>query len=207
MRHYHEQVYNYFDVAFACGMRPEEEIALMWRDIDWNLGHATIQRAKSYSYRGNVKPVKGYKTRYLELTTVALAALKRQKAHTFMKTHGFIFENPVTENPWHDERSQRDHYWTPALKRCGIRHRGSYHTRHTFATVAIMVGCNATWVAKQMGNSPRSLQALCQMDRLSRQIKRDQQTECSTEQSEFFPMRPQFLPAGGRGLYKSKSYW
>ena len=89
------------------------------------------------------------------LTTVALAALKRQKAHTFMKAHGFVFENPVTGNPWYDERSQRDHYWTPALKRCGIRHRGSYHTGHTFATVAIMVGRNVTWVAKQMGNSPR----------------------------------------------------
>jgi integrase len=32
--HYDDQVYNYFDVAFACGLRPEEEIALMWRDID-----------------------------------------------------------------------------------------------------------------------------------------------------------------------------
>jgi integrase len=112
-----------------------------------------VQRARSY--RGNLKSVKGYKTRYLELTEVALAAFKRQKAHTFLKAHGYVFENPVTGNPWHDERSQRDHYWTPALKRCGIRHRGSYHTRHTFATIVIMVGCNATWVAKQMGNSPR----------------------------------------------------
>lgn len=151
--HYPETIGNYFEVAFFGAPRPEEEIALMWPDLDWALGQARIQRARSF--RGQLKPVKGYAARDVELVDRVLAALRRQKKLTFMRSHGFIFENPLTERPFHDERSQRDTYWKPSLKRVGLRYRSPYHTRHTFATLAIMAGANPTWVAKQMGNSPR----------------------------------------------------
>jgi integrase len=151
--HYDERIVNYFEFAFCSGLRPEEQIALTWTDIDWQAGSARVQRAKSF--RGEVRPVKGYKARDVELSARALTVLKRQKAHTFMKAHGFIFENPVTDRPFHDERSQRDHYWTPALKRLGLRYRRPYCTRHTYATTLIMSDCNIKWLAKQMGNSPR----------------------------------------------------
>jgi integrase len=152
-KHYPETIGNYFEVAFFAGPRPEEEIALMWRDVDWPLESVRIERARSF--RGELKSVKGYSARDVEFAARAMAALKRQKPYTFMKSHGFIFENHVTARPFHDERSQRDHYWTPALKRLGIRYRRPYCTRHTFATALIMSGCNVSWLARQMGNSPR----------------------------------------------------
>ena len=37
-------------------------------------------------------------------------------------------------------RGQRDTYWKPSLRRCGIRQRRAYCTRHTYATVALMGG-------------------------------------------------------------------
>lgn len=159
--HYHYQVVNYFDFAFFAGMRPEEQIALKWQDIDWELGTARVERAKSF--RGEVTPVKGYKARDVELSERAIAALKRQRQWTFMKdksvdaggNDGFIFENPVTDQPWHEARPPRENYWTPTLKRLGIRQRNAYCTRHTFATLLIMGDCNPTWLASQMGNSPR----------------------------------------------------
>jgi integrase len=152
-KHYPETIGNYFEVAFFNGPRPEEEIALRWTDWDSELGHARIERARSF--RGELKDVKGRKARDIELVYRSEEALQRQKKITFMKPHGFIFENPVTGKPFHDERSQRDHYWTPAHRRTGIRYRTPYHTRHTFATLAIMNDCNPTWVATQMGNSVR----------------------------------------------------
>lgn len=150
--HYSPQVWNYFCLAFYTGMRPEEIVAIKWSDLDWNLGILKVQRARSF--RGQLKAVKGYKARTVELAEHAIAALQRQKSHTFMRDHGFIFENPVTHAPYHDCRAPRENYWTPALKRTGIRYRTPYHTRHTYATALIMGDCNERWLAKQLGNSP-----------------------------------------------------
>ncbi|MET0917861.1 MAG: integrase, partial [Burkholderiales bacterium] len=77
---------------------------------------------------------------------------ERQKAHTFMK-RGDIFENPVTGKPWHDERSQRDHYWNPTLLRLGIRRRRAYATRATWATKLIMAGLKPAYIANQLGHT------------------------------------------------------
>lgn len=147
-----ESIANYFDAAFFDGFRPEEEIALRWGDEDWKVGIIRVERARSF--RGELRPVKGYKARDVEMSARGIEAYKRQRAITGRKAHGFIFENPTTLRPLHDERTQRDHFWYPALDRLGIRRRTPYHTRHTFATLAIMAGCNPTWVARQMGNSP-----------------------------------------------------
>lgn len=50
------------------------------------------------------------------------------------------------------ERSQRDHYWKPALKALGIRYRRAYCARHTYATVALMGGVNPAYIARQLGH-------------------------------------------------------
>lgn len=63
----------------------------------------------------------------------------------------------LRERTWHDERSQRDHYWKPALKRLGIRDRRSYATRHTYCTVALMGGVNPAYIAAQAGHSVKQL--------------------------------------------------
>lgn len=157
-KRYPPQIANYFEAAFFGGFRPEEEIALQWVDIDWPMKTVRIQRARSF--RGELKDVKNYQARDVELPDRVLIVLQRQKEHTFMKRHtedgvSFVFENPVTRRPFHDERSQRDNYWTPTLKRLGIRYRRPYNTRHTYATALIMAGCNPSWLARQMGNSPR----------------------------------------------------
>lgn len=150
-KHYDERITAYFTFAFATGARPEEIIALRWSDIDWNHETALVQRART---AGEVKDVKTYAVRHVDLTPEAMAALRTMKAHTFMKgIEADVFQNPVTRKPFHDERSQRDHYWAPTLRRLGIRHRRAYQTRHTFATIALMGGVNPTYVSRQMGHA------------------------------------------------------
>lgn len=149
-KHYHEQVAHYFEFAFLTGMRPEELIALRWDDVDWNHGSIRVERAKSF--RGNIKDLKTYNVRDVDLVERAHAILLAQKKYTFMKG-AEIFENPITGKAWHDERSQRDHYWKPALKRQGIRMRRAYQTRHTYATNALMGGVNPAYIARQMGHA------------------------------------------------------
>jgi integrase len=150
-KHYDVRIWAYFAFAFATGMRPEEMIALQWGDLDARTGTIRVERAKT---AGEVKPLKTYHARDVDLTDQALLAVKAMKEHTSMlgDGNGPIFQNPVTRRPWHDERSQRDHYWRPALKRLGIRWRKPYNTRHTYATTALLAGANPTYISRQMGH-------------------------------------------------------
>ena len=148
---YDTRVWAYFTVAFYTGMRPEELIALRWGDVDWV--HGSIHVARVRTFRGSERDgSKTHSERDVDMTSPVIEALKKMKPYTFMKD-GDIFENPVTGRPWHDERSQRDHYWVPSLKRLGIRTRRPYSTRHTFATTALMADLNPNYVARQLGHT------------------------------------------------------
>lgn len=147
---YDVRIWAYFAFAFLTGMRPEEQIALRWGDIDWRNRMARVERARA---AGEEKDLKTYNARDVELVDRAVEALVTMKPWTFMKgDDGPIFQNPVTNRPFHDERSQRDHYWTPSLKRLGIRRRRAYQTRHTYAATALSAGVNPTYIARQMGH-------------------------------------------------------
>lgn len=98
----------------------------------------------------------------MDLVPQAVEALKLMRPYTLMKRtpdgeEADLFENPVTRRPWHDERSQRDHYWKPALRRLGIRYRRAYCTRHTWCTAALMAGIKPGYIAAQAGHSVKVL--------------------------------------------------
>lgn len=163
--HYDLRVYAYFLWEFYTGMRPEETIALRWSDIDFGTAAARVQRVRTF--RGTEREgTKTHLERDVDLVDEALEALQIMKAHTYLlkavrdgeeDTSADIFQNPVTGRPWHDERSQRDHYWKPAMKRLGIRWRRAYNTRHTFATVALMGEVPPSYIASQLGHSIKML--------------------------------------------------
>ncbi|MFT3815228.1 MAG: tyrosine-type recombinase/integrase [Acidovorax sp.] len=154
---YDPRIAAYYEFAFMTGMRPEELIELRWGDVDWANETIRVERART---AGEVKPLKTYNARDVDLVGRALAALEVMKPWTTVGATDekdrdlgrHIFENPVTNRPWHDERSQREHYWTPALRRLGIRRRRSYQTRHTYAANALAAGVNPAYIARQMGH-------------------------------------------------------
>lgn len=143
-------VWAYYEFAFMTGMRPEELIALKWTDVDPKAATISVRRARS---AGEIKPLKTYNTREVDLVKRAVAALGFMTTITGKSEDGFIFRNPDTGRPWHDERSQRDHYWKPALEATGTRYRRSYQTRHTYATNNLSAGVIPAYVARQMGHS------------------------------------------------------
>lgn len=163
---YEPQIYAYFLWMFYTGMRPEEAIALRWSDIDLQAGVARVQRVRTF--KGSERDgSKTHSVRDVDLLPQALQALQLMKPHTMMlkaeregddDTSADVFQNPVTGRPWHDERSQRDHYWKPTLKRLGIRWRRPYNTRHTFATAVLMTGAvTPAYLAGQLGHSVKML--------------------------------------------------
>jgi integrase len=145
------QVVNYFDFAFATGMRPEELIELRWSDVDLRKGVARLTRAKSL---GEVRNPKNKRFRDVDLNTRARAALARQRLFTALAGDDpTIFSNPVTGSPWNDTAAQRDTYWKPVVRALGIRYRVPYNTRHTRASRMLMAGCKPGWCAAQLGHS------------------------------------------------------
>lgn len=151
LERYDPRVHNYYDFAFHTGLRPSEEIALRWPDIDWKRRKAKISRAQvDYEEKGT----KTHQVREVDLNDRALEALQRQKAYTFMKKpDGAVFENPNTGRPWAGVQVQLRSFWNPTLRALGLRHRDAYQTRHTFATVLLMGGVNPTWISKQLGHA------------------------------------------------------
>ena len=155
------RIWAYFAVAFFTGMRPEELIALRWGDIDWRRQLVRVQRVRTF--KGSERDgTKTHTVRDVDLVPQAIDALRAMRPFTELKrdedgAEVDLFENPVTRRAWHDERSQRDHYWKPALKRLGIRARRAYCTRHTFCTVALMAGVNPAYIASQAGHSLQML--------------------------------------------------
>lgn len=156
-KHFDARAWAYFAFAFATGARPEEIIALRWSDVDFRSRTVRIQRVRTF--RGSERD--GTKTgaeRDVDLVDLAVDALKAMKPWTLAKGQDSdIFESPITGKAWHDERSQRENFWAPALKRLGIRSRRAYCTRHTCATLAIMAGANPSYISKQLGHDVRVL--------------------------------------------------
>jgi integrase len=148
--HYPQVITNYFMFAFGTGVRPSEEIMLPWAEIDWNRLTAMVKAAR---VRHQAKGTKTNKVREVDLNDMAITALTRQKAHTFMKGPKTpIFCNPEGL-PWLSERRLREDFFHPALRACGIRLRKAYCTRHTYATLNLMAGVNPTYLATQLGHA------------------------------------------------------
>jgi len=167
-KHYDPRITAYFQFAFYTGMRPEELIALQWGDIDWNCSTARVQRVRTFRGSEREGGKTAASTRDVDLAPQAIEALRTMKAYTFMKQDfgADIFERPAFHpakgskggkpspaGPWMNEREQRDSYWKPSLRRCGIRERRGYVTRHTYATVLLMRGVPPAYIANQLGHS------------------------------------------------------
>lgn len=140
---------NYAEFKFWTGLRPSEAIALRWPNIDLAKAEMLISEARVL---GVDKGTKTNRARVVKLNSRALAALQRQRQHTFL-ADGAVFHDPRKGEAWPDEKNFKKRCWAPTLKRLGMRWRPPYNTRHTYATAMLMVGMRPAFAARQMGHS------------------------------------------------------
>lgn len=140
---------DYFEFSFFAGMRPSEQIALRWEDVNLKAGTMRVHRARVLTE--DKARTKTHVERHVELNHRALGVLLRQHART--SAHAAeVFFNPRTEAAYADEQSQR-RAWVQAVSDAGVRYRPPKECRDTSVTIALMAGANPVWVAMQHGHS------------------------------------------------------
>lgn len=144
-----EQETNMYQFWFETGLRPGELIALDWCKVDFI--HSTVRIDENVVARTKKSPKTAAGIRTIELSTIALEALRKQKSVTWL-IGGRVFFNPRTRRPWEVEQQIRRTSWQHLLKRAGVRYRNPYQIRHTFASHRVSRGINLFWLAKQMGH-------------------------------------------------------
>lgn len=152
LAHLEGQSRNFVQFAIWTGLRTSELIALDWGDIDFVRGTVFVSRAWTQAAKAPEEPKTDAGMREVKLLAPALAALKDQKAYTYLKG-AEVFQCPRTQMRWSGNQQIRRGMWTRALLRAGVRYRNPYQTRHTYASMMLMAGEHVMWVAQQMGHT------------------------------------------------------
>ena len=136
------------------GMRPEEALALEWRDIDKANGVASIERVHS---QGRTKPCmkSDRQRRRVPLRAKVLEVLD---AHPRRIGTRLVFPAHHEDDYLKLKTFYRCH-WRPALRAAGVEHRGVYACRHTFAAWSIAAGVQLFYLSRIMGTSVTQIDA------------------------------------------------
>lgn len=145
---------NLFEVGFFTGMRPGELIAIYWADVNFDLEVVTVQRSWGHDKDDEVEDrtdeTKTKKVRHVELSSRAIAALRRQLQFTGGGRE--VFVNRDKREPYASSSHLFLRIWVPTLQALQIPPRRMYQMRHTFATMNLMAGANPAWIAEQLGH-------------------------------------------------------
>jgi integrase len=117
-------------IAGCLGFRASEIVGLQWGDFDFEKSTLLVQRGVVH---GRVDDVKTEYSRDVVPIAPELAKeLLAYRDRCYPTNEGWLFANPATEKPYHQEEIQKKHI-RPAAKAAGIDARVGWKTfRHSF---------------------------------------------------------------------------
>lgn len=142
---------DYWRTAFGTGMRPSEQIALLWPRVELAGLRIRVEVARVTGIDGPA--LKGPKTdagnRWIDLVAGAHEALERQ--HDRTGGEGHVFLDARYGAPWAGEQALRKRFMR-ICKKAKVRYRNPYQTRHTFGSTMLAAGHQPLRVAGWMGH-------------------------------------------------------
>ncbi len=113
-------------VAGCLGLRVSEIVALQWGDFNFPGSTVLVQRRVVHGRIGDVKTE--YSRDSVPLDPVLVEALLRHRKRSFSTPEGWLFANPATGRPYHQEEIQKTH-----IRKAGIAAKiGGAIGWHTF---------------------------------------------------------------------------
>jgi len=144
----------YFEFAFFTGMRPGEQRALKWTEVNEEARRAHICRGVVKGVlRERVKTKTG---RDVLLNDRAMNAIRVARS---LSEDGEEFVFPPTEgfSKFIKSDATTKKHFLLSLGRLGIRRRRQYDCRHTYATMCLMANMKVGFIANQLGHSVQML--------------------------------------------------
>jgi integrase len=141
-------VKDYFIVAFFTGMRPEEQVGLKVKYVDFENNIIKVREVIDDNHRWGLPKTKA------GIRDIPMFPMVRASVIKSIKGKGpedRVFTN--TQGNPHSRKNLHKNYWTETLVKMGIEHRKLYTTRHSFATNMIDAGEKLGTVAKWMGHA------------------------------------------------------
>ncbi len=162
-----ERLETMFSFALATGLRPEEYLALQWKDVDFDKQTASVRRAvirlpKSKWYFSEPKTKSSRRTLPLPVTLVKeLRAHRRKQNEERLKlgaawqNHDLVFPSEVGTPSTHSNITQ---VYKRVLKNAELRTSlRLYDLRHSHATLLLKAGVHAKVVSERLGHSTIAL--------------------------------------------------
>jgi integrase len=154
-----------FSMAISTGMRPEEYLGLQWKDIDFNNGTATVQRALVWKRKGGgwslPEPKTSQSRRTIPLPISVLRELKKHRKKQLeerlvfgaaYQNHDFVFSTEIG-TPILISNLTRRHF-KPLLKKAELSEKiRLYDLRHTCATLLLAANENPKVVSERLGHA------------------------------------------------------
>ena len=94
-------------VAGCLGLRVSEIVGLQWGDFDFENHTVLVQRGVVHGYVGDVKTE--YSKDHLPLDPLLVDLLGQHRERCYPTAEGWLFANPATGKPYHQEQIQKNH--------------------------------------------------------------------------------------------------
>jgi integrase len=129
-----------FLIAGCLGLRCSEIVGLQWSDFDFDRRILLVQRGIVH---GRVGPAKTEASRdYVPIDPALAEALLRHREECWPTSEGWLFANPLTGRPYHQEEIQKRHIRN-AAQAAGIQGKVGWHTfRHSYRSWLDQVGAS-----------------------------------------------------------------
>jgi integrase len=137
------------------GLRPEEFLALEWRDVDLSGRVLYVARVRS---GGRVIDLgaDGSKT-HRQRRQVPLRAAVLERLENWPRRLDTRLLFPAPEGGHMEQHQFRERFWRPAFTCAGVPYQRPYDMRHTYASESIAAGVNLFDLSRFMGTSLKQI--------------------------------------------------